>query len=284
MVPRGLPGGVIRRADIGKEPGIERNRTDGPLPIAELEDSLHRVPITGRGRQVIDPNRIGGPEIAEEDHQVPCISTHDGKQLVSLAKPHLREVRDASHALHPAITGEQHDGVFIHDEGFFAVFGLPGPLAAYLSAPDVSEALARLGDLFADDGPEPDIALEDLLNLPGAFFLIQQLVEDRLDLQLGELVEAEVEDRVDLDVIELKSFLELLRRVLTAVGVPDDLDRRVEGIEDLFEALEDVDTLFEQAQIMLEPTNHHPVAEPDEVQQDLPQIETGRLAPVRVLI
>ena len=70
--------------------------------------------------------------------------------------------------------------------------------------------------------------------------LLLQLVEDLLDLHLGDLVELRVEDRVGLLSSSLNALHQLLGRVRLAAALADDLDRLVEGVEDDLEAFEDV--------------------------------------------
>ena len=132
MIQRRLARGVLRGADIGQEPLVERDRPDNLLAIAKLEDPLDRVSVAGRGRQVIDADGIGGAEVAEEHDQIPGVSADNGQQLVSLAKPHLGKVCDSPHSFHPAIPREEDDSILVDDKSLLAVLGLPRPAPADL--------------------------------------------------------------------------------------------------------------------------------------------------------
>ena len=127
-----LARGVLRGADAGQEPLVERDRPDNLLAIAKFEDPLDRVSVAGRCRKVIDADGIGGAEIAEEHDQVPGVSADDGQQLISLAEPHLGKVCDSPHSFHPAIPREEDDSILVDDKSLLAVLGLPRPAPADL--------------------------------------------------------------------------------------------------------------------------------------------------------
>ena len=64
------------------------------------------------------------------------------------------------------------------------------------------------------------------------------------DLEPGQAVDLQLEDRVGLLGVELEPLDDLLRRVGLAFRLADDLQDLVERVEDLLEALEDVDALL----------------------------------------
>ena len=73
--------------------------------------------------------------------------------------------------------------------------------------------------------------------------LLFELLADDEDLEAGEAIDLQLEDRVGLLRVELEPLHDLLRRVGLALGLADDLQDLVEGVEDLLEAFEDVDAL-----------------------------------------
>src|SRR5205085_9150961 len=100
-------------------------------------------------------------------------------------------------------------------------------------------------ELLADDRPAVLLALQQRADLPRALPLLLGLLADDEDFQAGEPIELELQDCVGLLGVEPKSLDDLLRRVRLAFGLPHDLQDLVQRVEDLLEALEDVDALLE---------------------------------------
>ena len=69
------------------KPWVERQRAHHPLAVVEFEELLHRVAVTGGGRNVIEARHIRRAEIGEE-HDVGFQGAgHDGHHLVAFSEP-----------------------------------------------------------------------------------------------------------------------------------------------------------------------------------------------------
>ena len=101
-------------------------------------------------------------------------------------------------------------------------------------------------DLVADDLPASFFVLEQAADLPRALPLVGQLVLDDENLETRQAVQLQLEDRIGLLGVETEALHDLLRRIRLPVRLADDPDDLVERVEDLLEALEDVDPLLQR--------------------------------------
>ena len=81
----------------------------------------------------------------------------------------------------------------------------------------------------------------------------RQLLLDHLDLEPRQPVDLQLEDGVGLLGVEAEAGHDLPRRVGLALGLADDLQDLVEGVEDLGEAFEQVLPPRQRRQLVLEP-------------------------------
>src|SRR4029077_12016608 len=116
-------------------------------------------------------------------------------------------------------------------------------------------------------------ALEQRVDLPRPRSLLLELLAHHQDLEAGEAIDLELEDGVGLLGVELEPRHDLLGRVGLAVRPADDPDDFVEGVEDRFEAFEDVDALLQRRKLVLEPPRDDLHAEVKEVPENLLEIE-----------
>ena len=149
---------------------------------------------------------------------------------------------------------------------------------AQLRSPAVAVLLGQLVQLRLDHAPQLRFRGQDGLDAARLGRLLLQLVEDLLDLHLGDLVELGVEDGVGLDLVELERLDQLLGGVRLAAALADQLDRLVQGVEDDAEPFEDVDALAQLFQLVLEAPPHRRQAEVEEVAQNLLQAERAAAA------
>src|SRR5204862_8402 len=148
-----------------------------------------------------------------------------------------------AHALQPPVAREDDGRVLVHDVGL----GVVGELLAgrELRAPLVAVLLAQGGELGADHLPALARAGEEGLDLLETLLLLGPLGEDLLDLEAGELVEANVEDRVSLHLVELEGGHQLPGGVGARLGLPDDADDAVEVVVAAGERVQDVEAGIE---------------------------------------
>src|SRR5262249_58943260 len=106
------------------------------------------------------------------------------------------------HPLQPAVAREDDRRVLVHDVGL----GVVGELLARceLGPALVAVLLSQADELLADHLPALPRAGEERLDLLQALSLFRTLAADLLDLEAGELVEADLQDRVGLDLVELE--------------------------------------------------------------------------------
>ena len=99
------------------------------------------------------------------------------------------------------------------------------------------------GDLVLHQGPASVLVLQQRADLPGPLPLVAELVLDDEDLEPRQPIQLELEDGVGLLGVQLEALDDLVGGVGFAVRLADDADDLVERVEDLLEALEEVDAL-----------------------------------------
>src|SRR5262249_12039576 len=122
-----------------------------------------------------------------------------------------------------------------------------------LGAPLVvaSVHLLDLEQLLADECVDPGGIAEDRAQLLDALAQILVLRLDLLPREAGEPREAEVEDRLRLNLRELEAIHELRAPLVGIRSSTDERDNRVDVVERLEVALENVRTRFGLAQLVL---------------------------------
>ncbi len=80
---------------------------------------------------------------------------------------------------------------------------------------------------------------------------------DHQDLEPRQAVQLELQDGVGLLGVELILGHDLLGSVGLSLGGADDLQDRVERIENLLEAFENVDALVQRLELVAQPPRHH---------------------------
>src|SRR5690606_33444016 len=269
---------IVRGSKVRQHARIERERAHDPFAISELEERLDRITVAASGRDVVDPDRVGRSEIREEDDAGFRVPREDRLQLIALAEPHFRLVAHLARAFDPTVAAQDDPGVLIEDELLLVVLRLDEIASAHLRAARVAEGFAHLRELLLHLAPQTLLAREELFDRGGLRLLVAKLVEDDLDLEARELVEAQIEDGIDLHAVELEALHELLGRILAPLRATNDPGRLVEGIEDDSEALEDVDPLAELLEIEAIAALDHDEAEIDEVREERLQVEARRCA------
>src|SRR5262249_44812656 len=126
-------------------------------------------------------------------------------------------------------------------------------------------------------------ALEERFKLLRLAALFGELLLDEQDLEPREPVELELEDGVGLLLGQLEARDELLCGVGLSFALADDLDHLVEGVEDLLEALEDVDPRLELREVELDAPGDRLVPELEELGEDLLEIEAAGRRDLRVV-
>jgi hypothetical protein len=164
----------------------------------------------------------------------------------------------------------------VHDVGLGVVLEL---LAGGEGRAALVTVLVAEGDeLAADELPALARAGEQRLDLLQALLLLGALGADLLDLEPGELVEADLGWH-RLDLIEPKAS-----SGPRGVGreVADDADGTIEVVVDLGESVQDVEAVLQLAALVLEPPRHHRHAVVEEVPAEVVERDARRLADGRV--
>ena len=120
-------------------------------------------------------------------------------------------------------------------------------------------------DLVAHHRPARRLVVERAAQLAGPLAGRGQLLLDHLDLEPRQPVDLQLEDGVGLLGVEPEAGDDLPRRVGLALGLADDPQDLVEGVEDLGEAFEQVLPPRQRGQLVLEPPRHDVEAEVQEV-------------------
>ena len=184
--------------------------------VAELEELRDRLAVAGGRGHLVDPHRVGRAVVGEEDDVVERAARHDGDDLRRLRATRVVSI-DASRPTR-LIQPSRVSTTFVFSRTMYA--------SSSKSSTSSSEAMRVLRrspnfsierfHLVLDDAPQPPLRREDRLDLLGLRLLLLQLVEDLLDLHLGDLVKLRVEDRVGLLVVELERAYQFLGRVRLA--------------------------------------------------------------------
>ena len=154
-----------------------------------------------------------------------------------------------------------------------------------LRSPRLPSAASSGLELALDDRPAAlrFRLVEQAADLARALALLLQLLLDHQDFQPRQPVELELQDGVGLLGVQPEALHDLLGCVGLALRVTDQLQYLVERVEDLLEALEDVDALGQRGVLVGQPPRHHFQPEMQEVPEDLRQIEALGPADLRVL-
>ena len=120
-------------------------------------------------------------------------------------------------------------------------------------APRLAVLLLDLFELLAHQRPAAGLVLEERRDLAGPLALLGELGLNDQDLEPRQAIQLQLEDRVGLIGVELEALDDLLGGVGLAVRLADDADDLVERVEDLLEALEEVDPPRELLELVFEP-------------------------------
>ena len=146
-----------------------------------------------------------------------------------------------------------HDVVFLDDEVFGRVLGLAF-VARNARPARIAVLLLDFLDLDADDVPAAVLVLQQRVDLAHAAAAILELLSNQQNLEPRQAVDLQFEDRVGLFRIEIEPLDDLLRGIRLAFRLAHDLQNVVERIEDLLEALENVDAFLDRRQLVLQPS------------------------------
>ena len=163
----------------------------------------------------------------------------------ALAAAALRAVEVALRPLRVAGAGDGDDDLLLRDEVLHRHVAVVGD---ELRAAVVAVLLDDLGQLVVDDLPLPLGGVEDRLQVGDAGLDLGQLVEDPLPLQGGQPAQLHVQDRGRLDLVDVEQLHQPAAGGVGRLAVADEGDDRVEVVEGLGVAAQDVRALLGLAQ------------------------------------
>ena len=277
---------ITAGGDVSDGAWVEAERRHDAFAVLQLEEPLDRLPVAGRGGHVRDPCGVGNAEAAEKDDRRAGAAGDRCQERVPLAETGRADVTYLFLTLHPAVSRDKHDGVLGHDEVVGAVLNLL--LGALDQAPSrvclgLAIRLLHLADLVPHQRPPLRVLPEQPVDLPGTPALGCQLLTDDQDLELGQPIDLQLEDGVGLLRVECEACHDFGGCVRLAVGPAHDPQYLVQGIEDNREPLEHVDATVERGELVLETPGHDVESEPQEMPQQLMQIQSFRPADLRLL-
>ena len=265
---------------------VETQRRHDALAVLQLEEPLDRLPVAGRGGHVGDPRGVGDAEVGEKDHRGACASAEHRQQRIPLAQPGCADVTHLLLTLHPAVRRDEHDGLLGHDEVVGAVLDL------LLGALDQGPARVRLGvairlldltDLPPYQGPPLGLLLEQAADLPGTRAFGRQLLTNDQDLESCQPIHLQLEDGVGLFRVEREAFHDPGGGVCLPVGLADQTQHLVQGVEHDLEPLENVDAASKCGELVFQTPGDDVEPEPEKVPQHLVQIQPFGSADLRLL-
>ena len=232
--------------------GVHLRRED-PAAVGE-----EQRPVVGVGHEQVLDGVLLARDVADD----------------ALAAAVLAAVRADRLALDVAAAADRDDDVLVGDEvlvGELArgVLGDAGPAIAGVLALRCSR------QLVLDDRQDPLLVGEDVLELGDQLDDLEVLVLDLLALERGEAGKPHVQDRLGLALGQVELRHEVRPRDLGVGRGADRLDDRVEVVERLLEALEDVGPVARLAEVELGPPPDDLAAVLDVVLED--RLEGQRL-------
>ena len=239
---------------------VERVAGDDLLAVLQLEQLLDWLTVAGGGRHVDHAAAVDRAEIREERQALAGRTRDAGQHRVALAQARGDRILDFFLTLDPAVGRQQHHVVLGDDQVLFRKFLL------FADGLDQGAALAVLAELLGDGhqllaNERPAtlgfLLVQEILDLLGALTLVLEFLLDHQDLEASQTVQLELQDGVGLLGVELVLGHDFLSSVGFSVRSSDDLQDRVERIEDLFEAFENVDAFVERPQLVRQTAGHH---------------------------